>query len=131
MLQYGKPVVITEYGCPAYAKDWSEAAAEEGQAEYHKGCWNDIEDNLAGVEGGVGNALGGVIFEWTDEWWKSGQNPYGHDEIPQWYGPFLDGGGYKEWFGICSLGDGRDSPLKRELKRVYFMYRDLWNRYKK
>jgi beta-glucuronidase len=131
MNQYEKPVIITEYGCPAYGKDWSEAAAEEGQAEYHKGCWNDIEDNLAGVENGAGNALGGVIFEWTDEWWKSGQNPYGHDQTPQWYGPFLDGCGYEEWFGICSVGDGRDSPFKRQLRRSYFMYRDLWNKYKK
>ncbi|MDR1474736.1 MAG: hypothetical protein LBS38_03520 [Endomicrobium sp.] len=130
MLQYGKPVVITEYGCPAFAKDWSEAACEQEQAEYHEGCWNDIEDNLAGVADGVGNALGGVIFEWTDEWWKSGQNPYGHTDIPQWYGPFLDGGGYEEWFGICSLGDGRDSPFKRQLRRSYFMYRDLWKKYK-
>jgi beta-glucuronidase len=131
MNQYGKPVVITEYGCPAYGKGWSEAAAEEGQAEYHKGCWNDIEDNLAGVESGVGNALGGVIFEWTDEWWKSGENPYGHDQNPQWHGPFLDGCGYEEWFGICSVGDGRDSPFKRQLRRSYFMYRDLWSKYKK
>jgi beta-glucuronidase len=128
--QYGKPVLITEYGCPAYAKGWSPARIEEGQALYHKNNWIDIENNSAYIEGGAGNALGGVAFEWTDEWWKSGYNydAYAHDKEPQWEGPFLDGYAYEEWFGICSLGDGEKSPYKRQLRKVYFTYRKLWNK---
>lgn len=129
---YGKPVLITEYGCSAYAQGWSEARAEEGQASYHKGNWEDIEDNMAGVKGGSGNALGGVIFEWSDEWWKAegDSDPFKHDTDPQMSGAFLDGHSYEEWFGICSLGDGTDSQFKRQLRKVYFMYRDLWKNYK-
>ncbi|MCL2390955.1 MAG: hypothetical protein FWD54_00785 [Endomicrobia bacterium] len=126
--EYSKPVLITEFGCPAYAKGWSIARIEDAQAAYHKGNWKDIEDNLAGIAGGAGNALGGVIFEWTDEWWKSGYtfNPHEHTTESQWRGPFLDGNAYEEWFGICSLGNGSHSPFKRQLRKVYFMYRDLW-----
>lgn len=130
--QYERPVLITEYGCPAYAKGWSTARIEEAQAAYHKGNWNDIEDNLGGIEGGAGNALGGVIFEWTDEWWKGGAStdPYYHDVDSQWSGPFLDGKAYEEWFGLCGIGNGNASPYKRQLRKAYFMYRDLWKKYK-
>lgn len=128
----GKAALITEYGCPAYGKGWSTARAEQGQADYHKGNWQDIEDNMAGVSGGAGNSLGGVIFEWTDEWWKAAgdSDPWKHDETSQFGGAFLDGSGYEEWFGIASLGDGKDSTFKRQLRKSYFMYRDLWKKYK-
>ena len=126
----GKPVLVTEFGCPAYAKGWSAARVEMAQASYHHGSWTNLEDNVAGVSGGAGNALGGVVFEWVDEWWKAGPppewDPKAHDVDSQWIGPFLDGGAYEEWFGITSQGDGQDSPFKRQLRKVYFMYRDLW-----
>jgi len=130
--EYDRPVLITEYGCPAYAKGWSAARAEAGQAEYLKNCWKDVEYNLGGVEGGAGNALGAMTFEWTDEWWKAGYttSPDEHDTTSQWNGPFLDGGAYEEWFGICALGNGTQSPFKRQLRKSYFMYRDLWQKYR-
>ncbi|AKL98001.1 glycoside hydrolase family 2 TIM barrel-domain containing protein [Endomicrobium proavitum] len=131
---YEKPVLVTEFGCPAYAKDWTAARAEAGQASYHYGAWTDLEANVAGVAGGVGNALGGVIFEWTDEWWKAGPppeyDPKAHDITSQWVGPFLDGGAYEEWFGLTSQGNGENSPFKRQLRKAYFMYKDLWEKYR-
>ncbi|MCL1972505.1 MAG: hypothetical protein FWG57_05905 [Endomicrobia bacterium] len=134
MREFGKPVLVTEFGCPAYAKWWETARIEQAQADYHKWNWLNIEDNMAGVEGGVGNALGGVIFEWVDEWWKAGPppefDPAAHDTVTQWSGPFLDGGAYEEWFGLTSQGDGKDSPFKRQMRRSYFMYRDLWKDYR-
>ncbi|MDR2191534.1 MAG: hypothetical protein LBO62_01445 [Endomicrobium sp.] len=126
--QYNKPVLITEFGCPAYAKGWSAARIEQGQALYHKNNWNDIINNTAGVAGGAGNSLGGVVFEWVDEWWKSGYafDANAHDTASQWLGPFLDGRAYEEWFGITSQGNGNDSPFKRQLRKSYFTYKQLW-----
>jgi beta-glucuronidase len=128
---FDRPAVITEYGCSAYAKGWSQTRAEEGQAEYHRGNWLNIEENFAGS--GAGNALGGIVFEWTDEWWKAGPppefDPAVHDTTPQSGMPFLDGWGYEEWMGITSQGDGKLSPFLRQLRPAYFMYKKLWSKY--
>lgn len=130
---YEKPVMFGEFGCPAYHKYYPLDVAEKMQASYHKSNWLDIEANKAGY--GTGNALGGYIFEWCDEWWKAGPppeyNPSVHDTTSQWGGPFLDGWAYEEWFGITSQGDGSDSPFMRQLRPAYFMYKDLWEKYRK
>ena len=129
---YERPVVITEYGCPAYSTMYGMDENERQQAIYHEGCIKNIQENVAGY--GVGNALGGIIFEWTDEWWKAGpppeHDPSVHDKTSQWQGPFIDGCAYEEWFGLASLGDGKESPFKRQLRKSYFAIQKLWKKYK-
>ncbi len=119
-----KPAFITEFGCPAFAQDRDEEQAELAQAEYHRGSWNDIESNMAFGEG-AGNALGGVVFEWLDEWWK-GYEPKIHDKKGLWVGPFPDGTMYEEWLGLCGQGNGELSPFLRQIRRSYDMYRKKW-----
>ena len=121
-----KPAFITEYGAPAYARQMTLEEAEEAQASYHKGNWLDIKVNLAGNPRGAGNALGGVVFEWLDEWWKN-YEPYKHDKKSDAIGPFPGGYYYEEWFGIAGQGDGSKSPFMRQLRKAYFMYKELWN----
>jgi beta-glucuronidase len=120
----GKPALITEYGAAAYIDGRSAAEGEEAQSEYHKGAWNDILYNSAGY--GAGNALGGVIFEWTDEWWKA-YEPLLHDNHKQWPGPVKGGWFYEEWLGVTSQGPGTDSPYLRQLRKSYFTYKSMWN----
>ncbi len=122
----GKPAFITEYGCPAYAEGSSLEEAESMQAEYHRGCWEDIELNMAESEG-VGNALGGVVFEWLDEWWKA-YEPWIHDRKGYFTGPFPDGYMHEEWLGLCGQGKGKMSPYLRHLREAYFMYKAKWNK---
>jgi len=104
--------------------------AEKAQADYHAGNWEDIDLNSAGS--GTGNALGGVVYEWVDEWWKAGPppefDPSEHDEGWQFGAPFLDGYSYEEWLGICSQGNGKNSPFERQLRPAYFVYQKLWNK---
>lgn len=119
-----KPVVITEYGCPAYMRNADEKTAEKKQAEYHQGCWEDIKNNSA-FHKGAGNSLGGLVFEWVDEWWKS-YNPDEHNTNPNFAGPFPDGWMYEEWLGVCSQGDGKSSPYLRQLRESYYLYQRLW-----
>ncbi|MFH1478645.1 MAG: glycoside hydrolase family 2 TIM barrel-domain containing protein [Candidatus Omnitrophota bacterium] len=119
-----KPVIITEYGCPSYMEGRSREFSEDRQAEYLKGNWEDIAYNTAGNKG-VGNAIGGVLFEWIDEWWKA-YEPSVHDAARNWSGPFPDGWNYEEWLGIVSQGNGEHSPFLRRLKKAYFVYKELW-----
>jgi hypothetical protein len=126
-----KPAFITEYGCPAYHHRRNAAEAEELQADYLRSNWLDIEYNTAGHPG-AGNSLGGVLFQWMDEWWKAGPPPQYdskiQDIVGQFGGPFPDGWSYEEWYGIVGQGTGKHSPFMRHLRKAYFLYKDeLWN----
>ena len=120
-----RAVFLTEYGCPAFMGDRSLAQAEQAQAEYLAGGWNDIVFNSAGHPG-VGNAIGGVLFQWVDEWWKA-YEPYEHDTRKNWAGPFPDGWMYEEWLGLTGQGNGTQSPFCRVLRKAYFTHQQLWN----
>ncbi len=122
----GKPAFITEYGAPAYAKHLSLEEGEIEQANYHRGNWLDIEANTAGHAEGAGNALGGVAFEWIDEWWKN-YEPYHHDKKSDAIGPFAGGYYFEEWFGINAQGKGQHSPFLRQPRKVYGVYKGMWN----
>ena len=123
-----RPALITEYGSPSYGHGYSREYAENFQAQYLVGNWMDIVINSAGE--GAGVAVGGVLFEFVDEWWKAGAPP-GYpdiiqDVVPNVGGPFVDGWYYEEWFGILSQGDGTDSPFMRQLRKAYFELQKLW-----
>jgi len=121
-----RPAFITEYGCSAHSMGKTDDEGEALQAAYHQGSWDDIEGNMA-FEGGAGNALGSVAFEWLDEWWK-GYEPSIHDKEGLWIGPFPDGYMHEEWLGLCGQGDGSLSPFLRQERRVYTMYKKAWKR---
>lgn len=123
----GKPAFITEYGCPAFAPQLTREEGEQSQADFHLGNWMDIEENLAETKRGVGNALGGVAFEWLDEWWKN-YEPYRHDRKSDTKGPFPGGFYFEEWFGLVGQGNGKHSPYMRQLRKSYFVYKELWNK---
>ena len=119
-----RPVFITEFGCPAYAEGKTTEEAEELQAQYHRAAWEDIEHNAA-FSGGEGNAIGGVVFEWLDEWWKA-YEPGLHDTKGLWAGPFPDGFMHEEWLGMSGQGNGQLSPFLRQLRKSYYTYKKLW-----
>jgi len=138
--KFRRPVIVTEFGCDRYNAFLNEE--DQGiQAEFIEAEWKEIENNT--VKGsGVGNSLGGFIFEWTDEWWKFNENSksswYLHDTLASW-----SNGAYyfdikapqnlninEEWWGICSLerdktGNGLD---ERKPTKAYFVLKRLWRK---
>jgi hypothetical protein len=123
----GKPAFITEYGAPAFARHLTLEEGEKAQADYHRGNWSDIEVNTAGQAEGTGNAIGGITFEWLDEWWKN-YEPFRHDKKSEAIGPFPGGYYFEEWFGLMAQGDGQSSPFLRQPRQTYGVYKEMWNK---
>ncbi len=119
-----KPAMLTEYGAPSYAKGYTDTESQDYQASYHEAAWLDILCNSCGF--GAGNAVGGIAFEWLDEWWKAYEPSY-HDKKGLFSGPFLDGYMHEEWLGVAGQGDGKNSPYLRQLKKSYYTYQELWS----
>lgn len=132
---FDRPVLVTEYGCDSY---WNEKGQDEDwQARYHLGCWRDIDQNRAGGPG-EGNAIGGIAFEFLDEWWKDNKNAklvdgrlFDPDLAVQSVDPtiemaFPDDWSQEECFGIVGQGDGKASPFLRVLKKSYYLYQEIW-----
>ncbi len=65
------PVMFTEFGADAFnARDNRED--QLSQTRYLLAQWQEIYEQSAG-KGGVGNSIGGMTFQWSDGWWKFGQ----------------------------------------------------------
>jgi beta-glucuronidase len=117
-----KPVLIAEFGCPAFNPNKDFEESEKDQAQYLVSSWADIEAHAAGAR--VGNSIGGVVFEWIDEWWKAGPeyDVRTQDMEPQGRGPFPGGYMYEEWLGLVSQGDGDNSPYLRQPRLAYKIF---------
>ena len=134
-----KAFFVMEFGADSF-DSLKKEENQDIQAEYIISLWREIERNLA-ASTGKGNVIGGIVFEWTDEWWKS--EPY---DPKSWYrhdkkGDWSCGGYYhdiacennmnmnEEWWGIVSLSrrkDGRTGLNLRKPKKAYYVLQQLW-----
>ncbi len=123
----GLPVMFTEFGSDAYnAKEMRED--QMMQARYLIGQWEEIYEQSYG-KGRVGNAIGGYIFQWSDGWWKFGQESRlsVHDTNASW-----PNGGYvedyvpgqnnmnEEWWGITAKGPADFQGLYKVYPRAAY-----------
>ncbi len=128
---FDRPILFTEMGADAYMT--GKGPDEEGQSDYFLQNWEDICLNLAGRRG-EGNGIGGVVFEWMDEWWKGTQknswgNPDTHEtDCDNPNAPYDDGCSNEEWFGIFGQGDGVSSPFLREPRKIYDTMKQVWTK---
>ncbi len=107
----GRPVMFTEFGADVWnAKDMREDQVT--QAKYLIGQWREIYEQSAG-KGLVGNSIGGLTFQWSDGWWKFGQESRLdiQDTNASWANggyveDFVEGRNNmnEEWWGIVAKG---------------------------
>ncbi|WP_411279678.1 hypothetical protein [Gemmatimonas sp.] len=105
------PVMLTEFGADAWnARDLRED--QRSQAKYLLAQWQEIYEQTAG-HGRTGNAIGGFTFQWTDGWWKFGQERRltEHDTNASWSNAayaddYVKGENNmnEEWWGIVAKG---------------------------
>lgn len=124
-----KPIFYAEFGADAFD---AKAGREDHltQASYMRDQWEDVYLNTAG-NGGVGNAIGGYVFQWTDGWWKYKQeeNLDVHDTNASWPNgaykeDFVEGKNNmnEEWFGITAKGPrGPDGHFEVQPRSAYFL----------
>ena len=135
---FDKPVLLSEFGADAYDA-YLKKEEQNMQAFFLESQWRQIYENLANNKEGAGNCLGGISFEWTDEWWKHDEsNPESwkvHDTESNW-----SNGSYyfdiraarnmnmnEEWFGIVALSEVQESGLNKRIPRKsYYVLRDFW-----
>ncbi|NQT28064.1 MAG: hypothetical protein HQ570_00520 [Candidatus Omnitrophica bacterium] len=130
---FDKPILLSEFGCDSY--DAHKGLEDQDiQSEFILSQWEDLYSNTAFSGKEEGNSLGGVIFEWSDEWWKYNES-YGanwpiHNEEADWsHGAYFYDIRAKdnlnmneEWFGLVGLSEEiDDNGLNKRLpKKSYY-----------
>lgn len=129
-----RPFLYSEFGADAYnAKTESEDSV--AQAEYLRSQWREIYEHSQG-KGRSGVAIGGLIFQWSDGWWKYKQveGLERHDTVATWGNEgyphdFVRGENNmnEEWFGIAA----KDAPDQRGIYTVrpraaYYLLREAF-----
>lgn len=135
---FNRPLVITEFGADAYDA-YLKKEDQNMQAFFLESQWQQIYENLPTSKEGVGNCLGGTIFEWSDEWWKhNGYNEaswYVHDTGSGWsnssYYFDIKAADNKnmneEWFGIVALSEELENGINKRIPRkAYYVLREFW-----
>jgi len=113
----GKPLFIGEYGADAWdtRNNRTDYAA---QAEALSSLTGAIVNQSSVLEGGV--CLGGMVFEFADEWWKDWTgNATTHDDTGfDWgHGPHPDFRFNEEWWGLLDI--------HRSPRPAYYAYANI------
>ncbi len=135
--KFDRPVMLTEFGCDAF-NAVTNKEDQNDQAAFLKSQWEDIERNTAGGSG-VGNCIGGSVFEWSDEWWKTSDSDrdswWVHNTEAAWGmgAYYFDAKAGKnmneEWFGIVALSKQLENGLNKRIPRkAYYVLRRLWTK---
>ena len=134
-----RPILIGSIGCDA----WNAKTNQEDQytqAVWITSQWRDMYANAYGK--GQANSIGGIVNEWTDQWYKFnydavlGDQIYEHTTIPHWSD---EGFWYDftwgeenvtaEWMGITSQGPAkyRDWFRQKLPRAAYFALQHIWS----
>ncbi|MFH1767890.1 MAG: glycoside hydrolase family 2 TIM barrel-domain containing protein [Candidatus Omnitrophota bacterium] len=135
---YDRPLFLSEFGADSY-NSYKDSADDDMQREFLVSQWKGIYKNSVASGNTKGNCLGGVVFEWSDEWWK-----YNEGYAPGWdvhnkEAGWSNGSYYldikapnnlnmnEEWFGLVAIAQEEENNINKRLpKKAYFALKKLW-----
>ncbi len=137
---FDKPVVLSEFGADSY-NAYKNKEDQNMQVVFLESQWKDLYKNTVFSGNKKGNCLGGIVFEWTDEWWKHNEGYSPDWNIHNTEAGWSNGSYYldirapdnlnmnEEWFGLVALSEERKNNLNKRLpKKSYFAFQKLWRR---
>jgi hypothetical protein len=96
----GKPMFVAEFGIDAY-NSLTNQEDQGTHAQWGGRLWDEIARNLSADDPGL-TALGGTVFEFNDEWWKT--SPFSSQDPGGWHPlAFPDGMASEDWWGIVTM----------------------------
>lgn len=128
-----KPILVTEFGKDAYL-DSAARESQSMQAAHLNSQWQEIASRLSAVDA-TKPLLGGIVFEWSDEWWKdAGANScLSHDAgvLFTRVQDTEDPGYNDEWFGLAAVNPvnavTNPAGTARTLRTGYSTMQGYWN----
>ena len=128
------PIVFFEFGSDAFnAREFEED--QVAQATILRDQWLEMYNKAAG-NGEEGNAIGGFVFEWRDEWWKYLQierldiqdtNASWSNDAYRFDWTEGENNMNEEWFGITALGiRNADGVYTARPRMAYDVLTEIW-----
>ncbi|MFH1771346.1 MAG: hypothetical protein ABH872_00845 [Candidatus Omnitrophota bacterium] len=135
---FDRPVFLSEFGCDSYDA-YKLKEDQEIQAQYLLSQWKNLYDNTVMSGNAGGNAIGGVVFEWNDEWWKYNEGYEEEWSIHNTQAGWSQGtysydikaennlNMNEEWFGLVSIKETlKDGINERVPKKSYYALKNLF-----
>lgn len=136
---FNKPLLLSEFGCDSFDA-YKEVPNEDVQSEFILSQWKEVYNNTVFSGNKDANCIGGVIFEWNDEWWKHNEG-YEEDWIIHNTQAGWGQGAYyfdtkvkdglnmnEEWFGLVSLSSESDSGINKRIpKKAYYSLKQFFS----
>ncbi|MCP4653246.1 MAG: hypothetical protein GY858_07680 [Candidatus Omnitrophica bacterium] len=132
---FDRPIFLSEFGCDSY-NSYTKEEDQQSQSQFLLSQWEDLYKNTVFSGNQSGNCLGGIIFEWSDEWWKHNEGYTADWSVHNSEAGWSDGSYYfdikaengfnmsEEWFGIVALGETEDGINKRIPKKAFYTIKE-------
>ena len=128
-----RPILYTEFGADAYNAS-TKQEDHYNQARFLRTQWQEIYEQSYG-KGRSQNMIGGLVFQWQDEWWKYGldgdlliHNTEGTWRQPAYYDHVGGANNMnEEWWGIVAQSPRTEDGINVRVPRAaYYLLTDMW-----